>query len=324
VRVLYHPKSAPRGEAAINTRRKNNRLLHLNQAENRLTPLVIRGHCLVPPLPAALSQASDGDTGLSPEASISFDNQILREILRDAVDGGSATPAEGARDASNVEGRLRHTFLAWLPAGVAQLKITGFCQEWGAEVAQVEPGMLVLRVPMPCGRWEWWLGWEPVLSVRVNLTPSQAPGRGLTGVTVKVWPSGCGHRRGAHLLGEVGPLIIDDLRRYLLGKEERSRERLPYDRLVQAFPALPSLRPDEAVACQGRDISASGMCFWSPHEPAASHLGVSLTSPSGSKAISVLARVVWSRPVEGGGCDVGVIFLSADVSLPMSRSAWHQ
>jgi len=94
----------------------------------------------------------------------------------------------------------------------------------------VEPGTLVLRVPMPCGLWRRWLRWEPVLFVRVTLALSQAPGKRLTGVAVEGWPSGCGHRRGARLLGEICRLLIDDMRGYLQpDREGRTRKRQPYD-----------------------------------------------------------------------------------------------
>jgi hypothetical protein len=124
--------------------------------------------------------------------------------------GPIALPAE-TRFGPVQAGELRHNFHAWLHPDVSALKLAGFCHDCGATVDHVEPGQLVLRVPLPCASWRRWIGWQPYLVVRLTLTEPQTFGKSLTAVAVAV--TGVGHQ--THWLRELGPSLIDGLRSHL-------------------------------------------------------------------------------------------------------------
>jgi hypothetical protein len=126
------------------------------------------------------------------------------------------------------------------------------------------------------------------------------------------------------MLREAGPRIVETLRTFLQANHDRrAQERFEYN--VPLKVKVIAARGDRAtpVQCQGKDISLSGVAFYSPVEiRAGSQLKLELVHPRQPEPVPVLAQLVrCDQHLEGGWHEVGARFVFEN---PVSQSSGYR
>jgi hypothetical protein len=236
-------------------------------------------------------------------AAISFQNGFLRQMVSKRVFG----PRPSSPKCS--DGVLAHSFRSHLPAGIARLKFDGFCQDWGARFIRQEGELFTYHIDLPVSFFKRFLGQEPVLVVQFRLLRPKSPAEPLTTVDVKISASGCSPRQAARYLRAVGDEILKSiLLHFQMHPDRRLQARMPLERGLKFYPALPAFKPRDIVDGQGMDISTGGMRFWSPNTLSSSHVGIDMPVSVTSGSVSVLGRVLRVLPGKEGGYEVAVAF----------------
>jgi hypothetical protein len=204
---------------------------------------------------------------------------------------------------------LQHRCAAWLPPGVAQIKLTGFARQWAAEVVQCDDRTFVCYVDVPGTLWQRWLGRQMGLEVNVRLRQPPAPVAKLTQVDVVLKPHAAAHRHRAQLLWEVGPRLLESLRTHLQARaEQRHQPRLLCHQPVRVAPARPGVYLPTPLEVQGKDISPTGIGFFLPDQPATPQVYLNLGKESFAASIGLLARIVRVQACGDAWYEVGAAF----------------
>jgi hypothetical protein len=255
------------------------------------------------------------------------ETRLLRQIVAEEVEA-----AAGNREVVST-GSLRYTlnrgrnqgaypdlletrcFGRLLPATV-RLKLHGFKEQWHAHRVAAPPAdptgaeaaHLVYQVRLPAGLLQRWLGQQPGLEVRIQMRVPATTTESLTEVAVQVQPLACNPQKGAELLAEVGPRILESLRNYLqLHTERRSEERFPYSTAVQVLPILPTQEAAAPFVARGKDISTRGLGLYLPCQPPSPYVHLQF-APGQRPPVAVPARIVRAQPLADGRVEVGLCF----------------
>jgi serine/threonine protein kinase len=203
---------------------------------------------------------------------------------------------------------LEHRCAARLPPGVAGLKLSGFAQQWNARCLEENAYSYRFHIGLPGSFWLRCRGYRPALEVAVKLL-SQRRSLMLTEVQVAVRPVGCPKDLGAHFLNELGPLVLASLRDYLqVYPEQRSQHRLICPQPLRVMPVETGLGLAAPIACQGKDISLTGIGFFLPGQPAAQQVYVNLAGNKVAESLAVLAKIRRVLPRGDGWFEVGAEF----------------
>jgi len=202
--------------------------------------------------------------------------------------------------------------------GTARLKLKGFQEQWKAErltppagvPMPADPPLFVYRLRLPARGWQRWLGRQPTLEVRVQLQAPATTRESLTEVVIQIHPRASDPARGAQWLTEAGPLILDNLHKYLqLNTERRRDERFPYGRTVQVHPVLPTLEVGPPFVAQGKDISPGGLGLVLPCQPPSPEVYLQFATGT-QPPIAVPAHIVRVQPLPDGRIEAGLCFRS--------------
>jgi len=202
---------------------------------------------------------------------------------------------------------LRRRYKSRLPLELIRPRLGAFRVQWQGQVVGDEATKLVFRVNLPRSFWQRWLGRQSGLEVQVELARAKAGAP--TEVTVQIQSFGCGRETGGQLVKDMGALLLESLRSYLqVNPERRLQERLIWPHPVLVRPVVDGT-PGEAVEGQGKDISPSGIGFYSPEQLATSRLQVELTA-HGEEALSVPATVVRVQRCGENWFEMGALFVA--------------
>src|SRR5262249_37765363 len=193
--------------------------------------------------------------------------QVVQELLMRAA--RSVTPFLGKELRYVLEpGKfLRYTCLARWHAGLAQLKLHSFGEYWNAAVVHEDQRCIVFHVPMDGTPWQRWLGRQPGLEVRVQQRRGPDPDAALSEVTAQVRPVHCNLEQTVGLLEQVGPLLMHSLRNHLsLAPDRRLQGRVQLQETLRVFPVRTDCGFGEAIACEGKDISPTGVGLILPYK----------------------------------------------------------
>jgi hypothetical protein len=203
---------------------------------------------------------------------------------------------------------LEHRCAARLPSGVGRLKLSGFMEQWNANLVREDADTFLLRIALPGCFWLRCIGYHPGLEVEVKLLP---PRRNilLTEVQVVVRPVGCPKGQATSLLNEVGPPLVASLREFLqVHPEQRTQHRLVYSQPLQVMPVQTSLHLAAPIVGQAKDISQTGIGFLLPGHPSSRQVYVNLAANKEVRSLAVLAKIVRVQPRGDGWCEVGAQF----------------
>jgi serine/threonine protein kinase len=235
--------------------------------------------------------------------------QLLPELIARASGGVRVREYHGIRYALDPGRSLQHRCAAWLPPGVAQIKLTGFAQQWGAEIVRCEETTFLCYVDVPGTLWQRCLGRQLGLEVSVRLRQPPAAVAKLTEVDVALKPHGASKAQHVPLLWEVGPRLLESLRTHLQARpEQRLQPRLLCQHPMHVAPVRPDLQLAASVECQGKDISQAGIGFFLPDQLTTPQVYLNLGDEVHAAELGLLAKIVRVQPCGDGWYEVGAAF----------------
>jgi hypothetical protein len=236
-------------------------------------------------------------------------SQLVPQLVASAAGPVQVQEYQGIRFVLLPGKQVQHRCAAWLPPGVAPIKLESFCREWGAHVVHAGDDTFVCHVYLPGSLWERCLGRQRGLEVQISLRRPDGPVVKLTEVGVLLKPLHCGKAEAGRLLWETAPRVLDSLRAHLQAcPEQRAQPRLLCQHLVRVSPAQPGVQPAMPVECQGKDISPTGIGFFLPDQPTSAQVYLHLPADPGAAALGVLARIVRVHPRGDGSYEIGAAF----------------
>jgi serine/threonine protein kinase len=251
----------------------------------------------------------------APADSLPEPQAVVSQMIAQAAGGFEVCEGAGFRYLLDPGKLLKHSCAARLPAGLAHLKVEAFRQQWNADLVRREGGVFVLDLPAPRTFWHRCFGRQPALRVSLKLTPPRAKNEMLTGVGVEVCPMGCWPQEAVAALAQVGPEIVGSLRATFHAEPERQlQERLPFEHALGVFPVSAEGPLDEALVCQGKDLSPGGMGLFIPKEPQTDRLYVqSLVIPE-LATVALLGQIVRVQRRADNLWELGLTFAQAPES----------
>lgn len=214
---------------------------------------------------------------------------------------------------------FHHRCGAMLMAGLAQAKLDGFRLSIGAELVRSEDNVYVYRVARPTKSfWKSLRAQQLGLEITLHLVKPLIRQAMLTDVTVQIKPYGITNIDDAEeMLREAGPRIVETLRTFLQASHDRrAHERFEYN--VPFKVAIVTNRGERgtSIQCQGKDISLSGIAFYSPVEVRAGQLKVELVHPRQPEPVAVVTQLVrCDQHVDGGWHEIGARFIFENQSV---------
>lgn len=236
-------------------------------------------------------------------------HHLISDLIAQA--GGAACSDDALAPPAVSEGGtvLQHRFRAGLPVGAARVKIDAYRRQCDGKVIRDDEEATAFHISTPSNFWQQWLGRQPGLEVETRLTRQHALSATPIDVVVTIRAVDCSAKRGAQLIDDLGRNLLEGLRAFLLmNSEKRTHDRLlwPHPLKVRAVEKDGSLGP--LINCRGKDISASGMGFYLPHELPTSGVMIELPATSDGKALRVPATLVRANRCADGWYDVGALF----------------
>jgi serine/threonine protein kinase len=190
--------------------------------------------------------------------------------------------------------------------GAIQLKVEGFCEEWGATVVQ-DGARLRLSIPLSSPARSWWLLRlaQPQMEMEIVGWPADAKGR-FSEVRVVLRPPAKSKPAVTECVADLAPRLLQSLRSYLLADaDQRAHDRWPCPYAVRVYPLLCGQvgRPLDGTT---RDISAGGARFFVPEPLPSRDVYLHWERPK-LAPFAVLVRAVRVEE-KGDGYEVGAAF----------------
>lgn len=235
--------------------------------------------------------------------------QLLPDLLAGAAGSLRVQEYQNVRFLVQPGDCLQYRCAAWLPPGVAHLKLESFLQQWRAEPVHCDDSRLVCHIDLPSPLWDRYLGRQVVLEAAITLRHPEPPLTRLTEVRVEVRALGRSRAAAGRVLGEAGPRVLQSLRAHLQAcPEQRGQPRLNCPYPLQVATVQSGLHLAEPVECRSKDISTGGIGFFLQGHLLAPQVYLNLAGDDRAAALGVLARIVRVRPREDGWSEVGAAF----------------
>jgi hypothetical protein len=169
--------------------------------------------------------------------------------------------------------------------------------------------LLVCHLSVPRGFWQKYFSRPVGMEIQVQVGNAFACGIRRREIRIEVGVFGCDGKRSEQLLSEIGPVLLNSLRAFLLKRpEQRGRERLICDQPLSVYPVICNFELGPVVECRTRDVSLSGIGFLSPEALAASQIYLNPNPASEGCIVALLAQVVRTTQREDGQYEVGAFF----------------
>jgi hypothetical protein len=253
-----------------------------------------------------------------PPAGVSLPplNEVLPQLIASAAGPVEVQEHEGIRFQILPGNHVQHRCAAWLPVGVAGLRLESFCREWGAVVVHAGEDRFVCHLLLPGTLWQRYLRRRVGLELQVALRQPSGLALKLTQVEVVLRPLGCGESLATRLLWEAAPRLLASLRTHLQAcPEQRTEPRLLCEHPLQVSLVRPGLRLEAPLECPGKDISWRGVGFFLQDQPASPEVYLTLPAETEGPGLGVLARIVRVRPRGDGWYEVGAAFPRSEPRL---------
>jgi serine/threonine protein kinase len=260
------------------------------------------------------------DVVASPTANAS---ETLRKILADLIiqAGGQAGELDAlAEPVLSHDGcELIHQFRTGLPIGSARTKLEEYRQQCNGQPVREDDKVTEFHVAAPTCFWRQWIGRPPGLDVRVQFARPHSLSATPIDVSVQIRAVNCAKKRAHQLVQDLGVTVLEGLRTFLLvNSEKRTQDRILWPHPVQVRPVESDGTVGAPMTCRGKDISASGIGFYLPHELPTSHVLIELPGSATSPALRIPATLVRAHRCADGWYDVGALFrlVSLKQSMP--------
>jgi hypothetical protein len=241
--------------------------------------------------------------GMSPE-------QIITQLVTSATSSLAIQEFGGLRYYYTPDGVWQHKCAAWLAEGVAGHKLNAFLKRWNADVVHFDASSLVFRLDLGSNFWQRLLSRrQHVLEVSIGLGRTRPVASRLTEVTMRMRFLKGDNASQRRLLDQVGPIIAEELHASLLvTRERRIHERFAFDRPLCVAPAVMGGKGLK-LECVGKDISYTGIGFYTSTEPPASQVFITSTSTADQAPFAIPAAVTRVQRTEEGFYEAGARFL---------------
>ncbi len=219
---------------------------------------------------------------------------------------------------------LEARFPVSVTPSMIHLQLAFFCEQWRAKIVSRNDQQFVLRLRGPQSTWQWCVGSDVGLEIRLNLQPLVGTRGFSSEAVVTVQPFGGLKHSSARNLDEVGPQLLRSLRDSLLTTpDHRCEIRWPCSRDLDVYPVLDegTGTVGEPLEAKGLDVSFSGLAFLMPRCPTANLAYVDIKTVPEQESLAVLVRIVHVNPISEGGFKVGAAFGLAPASTPAAASA---
>lgn len=232
-------------------------------------------------------------------------DDLIRNITGENTDSTDEDVAEICPETDSIS----HRFQVSLPLGSARLKLESFCKQWYGQLIRDDEQGVVMHLAMPSNFWRQWVGKQPGLEIRIHLARLNPAAPTPIEIYVNISAQRCSRKRAYELLEEMGPSIIDSLRKHLLvNSDKRTQDRVSFACPLRVIPVHADGRREEPVECRGKDISQSGIGFYLPQELTTSEVLVELPSAARPPHVLVPAMLVRAKPSADGWYEVGALF----------------
>lgn len=236
-------------------------------------------------------------------------SSALQQLLRQV--GGSETQQKPATQVNLLwgEGYLQGQFSVFLPLGIVHRRLNAFRQQCHGELLREEDSRYFFYISLPARLWQQWLGWQPGLEIQVYLHREHPLAITPVRVRVLLHPRHCSRRQAEGLLRNLGLSLLDGLQRTLTCQDnQRTQDRLLWPWPVRIRPLHADGTAGEAILCRGKDISASGIGFYLPHELPVADILVELPPTPYTPALVLPAVLVRARRCGDGWYEAGALF----------------
>lgn len=232
---------------------------------------------------------------------------ILSQLMQDLASPG-VTPPEAALTSAPSDGsQLQARFSVRLTAGQVRARLEALRIQWNGQLARAGEDTYAYRVTVPGNFWRRCIGRQPGLKVHVKLA---APRQGSTDVSVQVRPHGCPPDEGTRLLQEMGVLLLESARVLLQASPaRRANERLAWHYPVRVRSLAADGAAGDAVECQGKDISATGIGFYLAQTLPTTRVQIELPPTAQTPPLTMAAGIVRVQRCGDGWFEVGAVFL---------------
>jgi hypothetical protein len=237
-------------------------------------------------------------------------NKLLGEVVAMARGAVEVRAVGDMRYVLHPGCMIEHHCRAGLLPTAIKVQLHAFRQQWGASLVATESHLHVFHVPVGKGSvWSRLLGRTSALQVTIRfLRPENLEAQ--TPVTIEITPAGSLAEQAAAYLEDMGPKLLDSVRRCLQAQPERRRqERLRFDQEVPVSPVFPNGQQGKTMMARAVNISTGGMRLLLPCQPPTPNLVIELTAPSApAEPVAMSARIVSAEQCPDGTYDVGVCF----------------
>ncbi len=216
----------------------------------------------------------------------------------------------GMRYQCSEDNVITHRCAAWLPPGMAQNKLEGFAHQWQAsQVITHDDNHLIFEMELPQNFWRRLVRAErDVLEIQVRLSHSRAHESKLTEVHIEVQYKGPRTDEGKKAVTQLGPVLINSVRTYLLATtEHRGQDRFHFDYPLWVYPMYAGSL-GEGMSCHGKDISFHGIGFLAPYRLPTKEVQLHVLTPELGTMI-VPASILRTLPLPDSQFEVGARFM---------------
>ncbi|HEX3315956.1 MAG TPA: PilZ domain-containing protein, partial [Gemmataceae bacterium] len=240
------------------------------------------------------------DTEPAPRPDI---DDLIRSIL------GQSEAALVDAEITAETGALSHRLQVNLPIGAGRMKLDGFVRQWYGTVVKDDEQGMVVNLALPTTFWQQWMGRQPGLAIRIQLARVIPAAATPIEINVHISAIRCSRKKSMELLEDMGPPIVDSLRKHLLvNSEKRTQDRVVWPYMVKVIPIDADGNKELPVECRGKDISTSGIGFYLPHELQTSEVLVELPKAAAGQSVLIPAMLVRAKPCADGWYEVGALF----------------
>jgi serine/threonine protein kinase len=201
-----------------------------------------------------------------------------------------------------------HQCYARLIPSTAPLKLAGFREQWRAHPVKEEEGRFAYQVRFPPRFLDRLFGRHPGLDVLVTVEDGIHQGSLMASINIELRPISCSHNQASEMLEDVGPLVLESLRKFLQAAPERRKlERFSIRQAATIYPLLEDDDLGEGIPGEAHDVCLTGLGVFLPRAPEGTEVAVHLRG-HGPHNVLLAGQIVRQAVCKDGRYDIGLWF----------------
>ncbi len=197
-------------------------------------------------------------------------------------------------------------------SGVLPLKLEGFRSEWRLKIVEQSSDRFLFLMELPRTLPS---AAEPTprpgVALEVKVTSAFNSPKYFAEACLSVYPTGGERERVAKLLVNLTPRFVESLRGYMQANaEQRGQDRWGCPQPLHVYPVRRDLEFEEILEGMSRNISLGGVSIRVAKKPSTEQVYLHWHKSPAASSFAVLARIVRTQPMIGGGFEIGGVFAS--------------